>query len=232
MARGQVQDSRNAPRYTPREVAHHLAVPVATVRAWSVGSSYGQDKGRVQRFHPLIVPAAKAPLTLSFANMTELYVLTSLRRRHNVPMREVRAALRYTGRELGVERPLLEQTFYTDGVELFVERYSALIKASDGQATMREVLKASLKRVERGDDGRVLRLYPWLVEPDEPQFVELDPERAFGRLVLAGTGVPVEAIAERFGAGESIGELARDYRMNADQIEQALRWEQCSPRAA
>jgi uncharacterized protein (DUF433 family) len=232
MGRNVKHDTRGTPRYTPREAAHHLSVPSATVRAWSVGYLYHGADGDSRRFQPLITPAAKAPLTLSFWNMVELYVLASLRRRYAVPMPKVRAALRYTARELGAERPLLEGTFYTDGVELFVEKYATLINASDGQTAMRDVLKHSLKRVERGTDGRALRLYPWLLEPNEPRFVELDPERSFGRLVLAGTGVPTEIIAERFGAGDSISVLAADYRMPPDRIEQALRWEQCAPRAA
>ena len=52
---------------------------------------------------PLITPATKSPLALSFWNLVELYVLASLRRRYEVPMPKVRSALRYTARELGAQ---------------------------------------------------------------------------------------------------------------------------------
>ena len=225
-------DRRDVPRYTPQEAAHHLSMPPATVRAWSVGYRYGASGKEARRFQPLITPATKSPLALSFWNLVELYVLASLRRRYEVPMPKVRSALRYTARELGAQRPLIEETFYTDGIDIFVEKFSTLIDATDGQKVMKSVLAHSLKRVDRGTDGRVLRLYPWLLDPEEPRTFEVDPDRSFGRLVLAGTGIPTEIIAERFRAGESIDSLATDFGMKQDRIEQALRWEQRAPSAA
>ncbi len=147
-------------------------------------------------------------------------------------MPQVRAALRFTGEKLGARRPLIEETFYSDGVNLLVERLSALIDTSDGQRLMRGVLVDSLRRVERGTDGRVVRFYPWLNEPNEVRAVEIDPDRAFGRLVLAGTGIPTQAIAERFEEGDDIDVLARDFELDVAKVQQALRWEQRAARAA
>jgi uncharacterized protein (DUF433 family) len=231
MRREGKQDLRDSPRYTPQEAAHHLSLPVSTVRAWSTGQRMHAE-GKTRIFRPLIVPSQKAPLSLSFWNVVELYVLRSLRRTHELPMPKVRTALRYTAEQLGAKRPLIDATFYTDGYRLLVEQLSTLIDTADGQTVLRDVLVDSLRRVERGTDGRVVRLYPWLNEPGEARGVEIDPERAFGRLVLAGTGIPTQAIAQRFGAGEDINDLAHDYELNLDQIQQALRWEQCAPRAA
>lgn len=52
------------------------------------------------------------------------------------------------------------------------------------------MLEASLERVERDPKGLAERLFPWAREPDEPREVELDPRRAFGKLVVTGTGIP------------------------------------------
>jgi uncharacterized protein (DUF433 family) len=231
MAHDSKPDRRDLPRYTPQEAAHHLSLPMSTVRAWSLGQR-NHAGGKIRQFHALIGPPQKAPLSLSFWNLVELYVLRSMRRKHELPMPKVRAALRYTGEKLGVRRPLIEATFYTDGVDVLVERLSSLIDTSDGQTVMRAVLVESLERVERGTDGRVVRFYPWLNEPSEAKAVEIDPDRAFGRLVLTGTGIPTEAIAERFGEGDDIDELALDYELDPAQIQQALRWEQRASRAA
>lgn len=79
---------------------------------------------------------------------------------------------------------------------------------------------------------RVVRFYPWLNEPTEVRAVEIDPDRAFGRLVLVGTGIPTQAIAERFAEGDDIEVLARDFELDVAKVQQALRWEQRTARAA
>jgi uncharacterized protein (DUF433 family) len=40
--------------------------------------------------------------------------------------------------------------------------------------------------------------------------------------VLAGTGIPVEAIADRFKAGDSIGHLSEDFGVSPDLVEDAV----------
>ncbi len=226
-------DRRDLSSYTPQEVAHHLSVPLSTVRAWSVGQKYRGRHGEKRDFERLIVPAETSPLSLSFWNLAELYVLASLRRHHEVPMHNVRAALLYSARKLSSKRPLIDEVFYTDGVSIFVEKYAKLIDASnDGQAAIKAVLKDSLARVERGVDGHVIRLFPWLQDPKEPHHVEINSERGFGRLVLAGTNIPTEVIAQRFNGGEDIDVLAADYDLSEKQIQYALRWERCAPQAA
>ena len=155
--------------------------------------------------------------------------MAAIRRRHGVSMPKVRKALSYVSKSLGRRRPLIEQDFLTDGVDLFVERYAKLINASqDGQRAMRDVLRGSLKRIDRDAHGFAFRVYPWLTEPDEPVIVEICPYRAAGRLVVADTAIPTEALAERFRAGDSVDDLAADYGLSRVQIEAALRWEQCA----
>lgn len=54
--------------------------------------------------------------------------------------------------------------------------------------------------------------------------VERKPDVQFGRPVIRGTGIPVEVVADRFGAGESYEELAEDYGLTIRQVKDALRW--------
>jgi len=42
---------------------------------------------------------------------------------------------------------------------------------------------------------------------------------------LIGTGIPTGVLAERWKAGESIDELAEEYRRTPEDIQDALRWE-------
>ena len=106
-----------------------------------------------------------------------------------------------------------------------VEIYVLASIRREHAVSMPRVRKA-LKRIDRDPKGLATRMFPWIDSPSEPRSVEIDPARAFGRLVVAGTGIPTESIAERFRAGDSIGDLAADFRLTQEQIESALRWEQ------
>jgi uncharacterized protein (DUF433 family) len=122
----------------------------------------------------------------------------------------------------------VNQTFRTDGVDLFVDRYGKLLNVSRaGQVTMRDALTSSLKRIEWDREGLAARLYPWVRSGagEQPRTIVIDPARAFGKPALKGTGIPTEIVAERYRAGESIGELVADYGVAPSLIEDALRCE-------
>ena len=194
-----------------KEAAHYLGVPVSTIRAWSLGQSYASQQGSGFA-DPLIVIALESPPTLSFWNLVELYVLASIRRRHKVSLQRVRKALAYVTDHLGVERPLVRQTFYTDGADLFVEGFSELVNVSAaGQMALRKLLIACLQRIGADEDGLASLLHPWRLQPDEPKFVEINPKLSFGKLLITGTGIPTEVVAERFWAGDSVSHLVGDY---------------------
>ena len=60
---------------------------------------------------------------------------------------------------------------------------------------------------------------------DQPKSIVIDPKRGFGKTVVAGTGVATQVIAERHRAGDSVKDLADDYRLALDLIEDAIRFE-------
>ncbi len=96
-----------------------------------------------------------------------------------------------------------------------------------GQIVMRKVVEASLRRIERGKDGKIIVLYPFITEDPtvDRTTVMFNPHVAFGRLVLVETGIPTIEIAQRYKAGESIKDLADDYGRNLVEIEDAIRFE-------
>jgi uncharacterized protein (DUF433 family) len=223
-------DPRVVPTYGVAEAAHYLRLPVTTLRSWMLGRTYPTKRVAERRAPAVICVPPGKPRLLTFWNLAEAYVLATIRRRHGVPLQSVRKALRYVEKELGHERPLVEQDFMTDGVDLFVDHFGRLINASQPeQALMREMLTATLQRVERDTKGLVLRLFPWANDLAEPRHVEVDPTRAFGRLVVAGTGIPTEVVAERFRSGDSVDHLVEDYQLARDKVEAALRWELWRP---
>lgn len=228
LAKANIDILRRTPAYSFGEAAHYLGLPVSTLRAWCLGQGYAY-KGQSRRFRPLIRLDGKASEGLSFLNLVEAHVLAGIRRVHAVSLPKVRTAVAYVGDELGIERPLAHVRFQTDGIDLFVEELDRLLNASrGGQLGMAAVLQSYLKRVERDPAGVPIKLYPFTrktAEPEAPSPVEIDPRVSFGRPVLRGRGVPTAILADRFKAGDTLNDLARDYDTSPQAIEEAIRCE-------
>jgi uncharacterized protein (DUF433 family) len=195
---------------------------------------YGNQPGR-KLFKPIINPAEKHPVALSFINLVEAHVLAAIRRKHRVDMPAVRRSVEFLKNELGSNHPLSDHKFETNGIDLFIEHYGQFISVSQGgQLAVRALLEAHLRRIDRDDQGIPIRLYPFtrLNAPDEPKNIVIDPFVSFGRAVITGTGVTTELVAERFKAGESSDELAEDYGCDREKIEEALRCELSLAQAA
>jgi uncharacterized protein (DUF433 family) len=248
-------DPRERPAYTLAEAATYAGISTHTAGEWVRGRPERKPIGR-RSAQPLIRPASRSPCLLSFTNLVELFVLADLRRVHGVPLQRVRTALRYVEKHLGIARPLVDARFKTDGLDMFVEHLAepdaapsvtkkprgavrrppaaapvtgALVNASaGGQVAIRQALETRLSRVEFDDTGFAVRLFP-LVRRDsvqQPHSIMMDPQRGFGRPVLAATGIRTSIVADRFFAGESYQDLADDYGVPLEQIEDAVRCEQ------
>jgi uncharacterized protein (DUF433 family) len=215
------------PAYTVPEAAHYLLIPRATVWSWVAGRPYPTKAGR-RFFKPVIALPKAHPPVLSFINLIEAHVLDAIRREHQIPLDKVRTAINYLKTQFGSEHPLADHRFETDGLDLFIQEFGRLINITQsGQLAMRQLLQAHLRRVERDPSGLAVRLYPFTRkrQSNEPKVVMIDPSISFGRPVLSGTGIPTGVIAERYKAGESVGELATDYGRPPLDIEEAIRCE-------
>jgi uncharacterized protein (DUF433 family) len=205
--------SRDLPRYGVAEAARILDVPAATVRAWSYGRIL-HGRGAVV---PLIVPASSK--SLSFTNLVELHVLRAMRRVHGVSMSHVRQALDALGGPAG--RPLATRDLLTDGRDVFVQELGRLVKLTNSeQLSLHEHLRLHLERVHRDEQGIAVRMFPFM---SDERNVLVDPEVSFGRPVLAGTGIPLANLVERFDAGESVEDLASDFGLEVGVVKDAIR---------
>ena len=202
-----ITDPRDIPAYSISEAAHYLGVPASTLRSWFAGQTYSHG-GERKQFHAVIRPADPKSRSLSFSNLVEAYVLSAIRRKHNIGLPTIRRGLDYLVRKLGSKRPLLEEQFSTLGTDLFVVRVGEIINLSrNGQIEMADLIRAYLERVERDAAGVPIKLYPFMrSQPprDQPRTVVIDPRISFGRPVVAGTGIPTAVLAEQFKAGDSV----------------------------
>lgn len=69
-----------------------------------------------------------------------------------------------------------------------------------------------------------VRFFPFqaTVNFADARTIAIDPRIAFGRPVVERTGVSTKAIVDRLDAGEGIDEVAADYGLTSDEVEQAV----------
>jgi uncharacterized protein (DUF433 family) len=216
------RDVREVPAYSVAEAAGYLRLPKTTLRAWLLG-----QKG----FRSVIDIADRHGRQMSFINLVEAFVLSAIRRRHSVPLPKVRKAVEYLRRTFKTPRPLADEQFATDGVHLFVEKFGALIGATQaGQVQLREVILDRLRYVLRDPKGipEKIVLFPGQGAAKRGDVV-IDPRLSFGRPVIDGIGVRTSVLTQRFRAGDSVDELAREYSAAPEAVQNAIR---CELRAA
>lgn len=228
MIRDSGQSLREAPIfYTATDAARYLRLPPSTVRAWSFGQRY-RWKGEMRPFEPVIAVADRKSRRLSLINLVELFVLSAIRRKHDVALPQVRRAVSFLKRKFPSPHPLADHGFQTNRVDLFVEKFGEILNISrEGQLEIEELLRSHLECVERDTRGIPTKLYllPRKQRDARRGAVVIDPRLSFGRPVPDGTGIRTDILIERFSAGEPIDALAEDYGRSRTEIEEVLRCE-------
>ncbi|MDA8107718.1 MAG: DUF433 domain-containing protein [Betaproteobacteria bacterium] len=156
--------------------------------------------------------------------------MRALRTEHGVTIRAVREALDYAERTLRIERLLLSKELRTDAGKLFLDKYGQLIELpTAGQLAMRLVFEEHLKRVEWDEWKFPVRLYPFVsADSRAPRTIAIDPKVAFGRPVVARAGISTAAIAGRIDAKEPAAEVAADFDLTVEEVEQAVLYERAA----
>ncbi len=210
---GVMQDLNEIPTYGLPEAAAYLHLPYSLVRLWT------QDGGLVRSGQKNL---------LSYANLLELHVLNALRKEHRLSMQRIRRALEIYGRHFDTPHPLLDERLETDGFSLILhegEGYENLSRF--GQMALPPVVGRYLRRIERRPER--VDFFPFILPQRdgvaEPRSVLISPAVAFGRPVLAGTGITTDVIAGRFMARDSMVDLAEESGVSPSRIEEAIRWE-------
>jgi uncharacterized protein (DUF433 family) len=206
-------------RYDIASAARIIHMNPSTLRNWAHGT---------RAFQPVLELPQRG--FLSFINLTEAYVLYAMRRRYEIPLPRVRTAIEYVESEMEVDHPLAFQQFKTDKVDLFVETAAGHVNASK-RGQLRHAALMALERIE-WEHHRPVALFPLLRASDESRPVKVSPFVAFGNPVISGTRIATHVVWQRFHAGESIEALARDYRLEKDKIEEAVRAESVESEAA
>jgi uncharacterized protein (DUF433 family) len=216
-------DPRDISIYSISDAAKYLRIPVGTIRSWTVPIPNGSNFSK-----PLILTQDIKPKLLSFTNLVEIHVLRAIRKHHQMQRDKVRMALDYIEEKFQVLHPLASEKFSINGVDLFIERYASFLNVSeDWRIDLKSSFNTHFQRIEFDKNGFAMKLFPFTGSQEEknPRIVVIDPRIAFGRLVIAETGIPTIVLAQRLKAGESIQDLAYDYNCDSLKIEEAIRCE-------
>jgi len=164
---------------------------------------------------------------VSFLNLLELHILKGLRKEFGLSFQRIRCALQEYAQTEHFEHPLLDPRLETDGIHLFLHEGDEYLNLNrPRQKGIPEILSTYLRRIDRPDRYE-FTFFPFVVREDahEPRTIQMSPRVAFGRPVLANTGIATDVIAGRFRARDSIADLAEEYGVSASMIEDAVRWE-------
>jgi DNA-binding transcriptional MerR regulator len=178
--------------YSCLQAAQYLGISYATLRGWTAPNGL------------IAIPESGA---LSFNNLAEAHILKAMRRVHGLSLQGIRKALAELALTRKTSHPLLDESFETDGVDLCVREGLDVVNLSrKSQREFREFVSLYLHRIQRNEEGKVARLYPFVVSEreDEPKTISISPTVSFGKPVLAGTGISTSVIAGRFSARDSL----------------------------
>ena len=211
------------PAYPLAEAARYLGSNPSTLRAWFHGRKY-RVQGREKWARAVLSSVQLKGEPISFLDLIEAHVLIAIRRGYGIPLKRFRAAMDFLQESGGDLHFLAHRDFFHDRRDLFVKWEDKLVSLSErGQLVDKGIISEGLKQIIYGDDGFASRFFPRHDEQRQ-ECIVLDPTINFGRPCLVRSGVGAAAIAERFRAGEKIADLAQDYAVTRDEVEEAIRW--------
>jgi uncharacterized protein (DUF433 family) len=100
----------------------------------------------------------------------------------------------------------------------------ALNLSRGGQECIPDVIHLYTHRVVKDSQGNALALFPWRFwqRDKRKRPVTIDPSVMSGRLVVAGTRIPVALIQAEAHSKKPIARIARDFRISVARVKEAL----------
>jgi uncharacterized protein (DUF433 family) len=225
----------SVPLYTVADVALIVGAPSSTIGEWANGRVSQRIDGQGTVVAGPVITRLGASVgrepSIPFVGLAEALVLAAVRR-SGVPMQRVRPALSRLQSEIGLHHALASRKLYTDGAEILFDvgersaepsdarEVRRLVVVRNGQHVFTDVVAAYLQRIQYGDDGyaNLIRVPAY-----ENADVVADPTRSFGAPIFERGGARVDDVLERFWAGENLSDLAEDFGVPVDQLEDVLR---------
>jgi uncharacterized protein (DUF433 family) len=201
------------PAYQVRAAASFASVTSQTVRNWQKASHEGAALG-----------PRESGASLSYMQLQELAIVSAMRKL-GVKLSTIRLARDWLARDLKTTFPFADERVKSDGQnvllllkdELPKPDAKLIIANKGGQYAWAEMIGRRFDQFEY-ERGIALK---WHLTDDK--CVVIDPRISFGAPSVRG--VPTWVLRGREKAGESIDDIAQDYKLRAADVESALAFE-------
>lgn len=220
-------DDFDAPLYTVAEAARFLGVPPTSFGNWARGyrATFRRREPVVGRPIVTSVGAERHHPSIPFIGLAEGLVVLALRHA-GVSLQQIRKAVAVLEREVQLEHVLASQRLWTDGASVLYDYAEhegdeeILAHVVTQQRVLADVVRRYLWRIDYGPDG-------WpeaLTSPATSRPVVIaDPARSFGQPIFIRGGVRVEDVVDRWRAGDPLSEVAEDFGVPREDVEDILR---------
>lgn len=211
--------------YSVIDATRLTQVSSGRVRRWMQGYRFGRNEAK--HTSPPVFRGDYRPidgcLQLSFMDLMEIRVVARLLD-EGISWTEVRKAGKVLSDILKTPHPYASLRFLTDGRKIFFEHKSefnkhGLVEAVSRQQVFERIVKPHLRGVDFTGDTPV-RWWPL----DRSKSIVVDPQRSFGRPIVASTGIPTEILASH---AKTIGvdRTAQWFDVSAKEVRAAVGFE-------
>ena len=176
-------------------------------------------------------PSGQDTQLLSFLDLTEAFILHSLRTNFNYSMQRMRLIIDNLRAE-GKARPLIECDLRVVFNRLVIvkeargrrPRMMVDLCSHGSQLALPELVDLIGARIKKDSKGLPLAIYPWrlLSDDEKNRPVAIDPNVMSGRLVVAGTRIPVRTLLALKQSNRSEEEIAELYGLELEKVKRAL----------
>lgn len=214
---------RTQPMYSYKEVSRLSGVSVGTVKNWLRGYTTAQGDVRpLFRGHPAEEKAC------SFLQLIEIVVAAKFRKAERESFKTVRLAYDNARKLFDLEYPFASMELKAIGGHIvhIIRVPGASLQAIDQpeQYTIPNLVQETIAQLEY-EYELVARWYP--AGKDIPIIV--DPRISAGLPIIKGRGITVEAIQKRFQAKQKMEFIERDFELEHDVVEEAIRFREALP---
>jgi uncharacterized protein (DUF433 family) len=209
--------------FSEAEAAWLLRVPQSTLNYWLEG---GVRRGKT--YKPIIRPQPRGGRSsVTWAEFIEAGLLRLYRRRHKIPMAELRAFIDLLREQFDVPYPLAHERPFAAGRNLVQEAQDTshldaefcLVATVSGQLILTPPSQAFFERVTWVDDLAV----GWRPHDDPDSTVRMAPTVRFGKPAVRG--ISTEVLWEHIEAGEDVEEVAQAFELPGTDVRWALAYE-------
>lgn len=202
------------PVYEIAEVARLLTVADSTLRWWLQGRSY-----RGKEYLPALRLEANSSTTVSWGEFIEAAMLRFLRRDRDISLRELRLfRCEVLARHPQIRHPLATDELYLQGGRLSLKELAGIWEPSTGTVFPESAAREFFERCN-WQDHVATGFQPRAEQPR----VRVEPNKQFGAPQLHG--VRTQALFDLELAGESVDLLAKDFRLDVDEVCEAINFE-------